>query len=101
VKGIKRVGVTFERLLHNNDFYYNAFQESGDYRRHWVDLSTTVSADWSYKHFLFSAQMALIRSLNYEWWYIDVVPQTSPTNYFRNGYDVLNFNAKFSLSYRL
>lgn len=101
VKGIKKIGVVFERLLHNNDFYYNAFQESGDFRRHWVDLSTTVSADWTFQRFLFSARMSLIRSLNYQWWYFDVVPLTSPSAYFRNGYDVLNFNASFSFSYRL
>jgi hypothetical protein len=101
VKGIRKFGIIFERLLHNNDFYYNAFEESGDYRRHWIDLSTTVSADWDFKRFLFSARMGLIRSLNYQYWYIDVVPQNSPTNYFRNGYDVLNFNANFSFSYRL
>ncbi len=101
IKGIKKVGVVFERIVHNNDFYYNAFEDSQDFRRHWIDLSTTVSADWSYQRFLFSARLSLIRSLNYQWWYIDVVPLTSPTNYFRNGYDVLNFNAHFSFSYRL
>jgi hypothetical protein len=101
VKGINKVGIQFERLLHNNDFYYNAFQESSDFRRHWVDLSTTVSVDYKFNRFLFSAQMALIRSLNYEWWYLDVVPLITPNDYFRNGYDVLNFNAKFGISYRL
>ena len=101
VKGINKVGIQFERLLHNNDFYYNAFQESGDFRRHWVDLSSTVSVDWKFKQLLFSAQVALIRSLNYEWWYLDVVPVVTPTDYFKRGYDVLNFNAKFGVTYRL
>jgi hypothetical protein len=101
VKGIKKIGVLFERLVHNNDFYYNAFEQSIDFRRHWTDLSTTVSADWGYKSFLFSAQLAMIRSLNYEWWYVDVVPLNTPANYFRNGYDLLNFHAGLSVSYRL
>ena len=101
VKGIKKVGILFERVIHNNDFYYNAFEESKDFRRHWTDISTTVSADWAYKRFLFSARVAMIRSLNYEWWYFDYLPLTSGANYFRNGYDVLNFHANFSFSYRL
>ena len=101
VKGIKRVGLMFERIVRNNDFYYSAFEDSKDFRRHWTDLSTTLSADWSYKRFLISGRMAVIRSLNYQWWYIDYLPQTSPTNYFKNGYDVLNFHTNLSLSYRL
>lgn len=101
VKGIRKLGVTFERIVRNEDFYYNAFAESKDFRRHWVDLSTAVSADWLYRRFLLSAQMSLTRSLNYQWWYFDYLPLTSPTNYFRNGYDVLNFQAKLSFSYRL
>ena len=101
VKGIKRVGLLFERIVRNNDFYYNAFEQSQDFRRHWTDLSTTLSADWNYKRFLLSARMGLIRSLNYEWWYVDYLPQTSANNYFQNGYDVLNFHAHLSFSYLL
>ncbi len=101
VKDIKRVGILFERIVRNNDFYYNAFEQSKDFRRHWTDLSTTVSTDWSYKKCLFSANISLIRSLNYQWWYFDYLPLTSPTNYFQNGYDVLNFHAHLSFSYRL
>ena len=101
VKGGKKIGVQFERIVRNNDFYYNAFEDTKDFRKHWVDLSTTVTADWVFHRFLFSANMALIRSLNYEWWYFDYLPLTSPTNYFKNGYDALNFHAGFSFSYRL
>ena len=101
VKDIKRVGILFERIVRNNDFYYNAFEQSQDFRRHWTDLSTTLRADWPYKRFLLSANMSLIRSLNYQWWYFDYLPLTSPTNYFQNGYDVLNFHAHLSFSYRL
>lgn len=101
VKGIRKVALGFERTVRNEDFYNNAFVESKDFRRHWVDLSTSLSADWLYHRFLISAEMNLIRSLNYQWWYFDYLPLTSPTNYFRNGYDVLNFQAKVSFSYRL
>lgn len=101
VNGIKRVGILFERIVRNNDFYYNAFEESKDFRRHWTDMSTTISADWPYKRFLASARVTMIRSLNYQWWYFDYLPLTINANYFKNGYDVLNFHANISFSYRL
>ena len=95
VKGFTKVGLKFERIARNNDFFYNAFVITQDFTRHWIDISTTFHADWQFKRFLFSSQMALIRSLNYEWY---IFPGLG---YFKNGYDVLNFHANLSFSYRL
>ncbi|OIR07032.1 hypothetical protein GALL_109390 [mine drainage metagenome] len=95
VKGMNKIGLMFERLVHNNDFYYYAFTSPPDYTRHWIDLSTTFHADWKYKRFLFSSEVALIRSLNYEWY---VIPGSA---YFKNGYDFLNLHGRLSVSYRL
>lgn len=95
VKGYSKVGLMLERIVHNNDFYYYAFANPPDVTRHWIDLAATFHADWKYKRFLFSSEMGLIRSLNYEWW---VIPK-SP--YFENGYDFLNLHGKISFSYRL
>ncbi|MDE3145064.1 MAG: hypothetical protein KGL19_12980 [Bacteroidota bacterium] len=95
VKGMNKVGFMFERLVHNNDFYYFTFTSPVDNTRHWIDLSTTFHADWKYKRFLFSSEMALIRSLNYEWYVIPGSP------YFQNGYDFLNLHGRLAVSYRL
>ncbi len=95
VKVMSKIGFMFERLVHNNDFYYYAFAIPPDYTRHWIDLSTTFHADWKYKRFLFSSEVALTRSLNYEWY---VIPGFA---YFKNGYDFLNLHAKLSFAYRL
>jgi len=95
VKGMTKIGVQFERVVHNNDFYYYSFANPPDVTRHWIDLSSTFHADWRYKRFLFSTEMGVIRSLNYEWW---VIPYSG---YFENGYDFLNFHGKISFSYRL
>jgi hypothetical protein len=95
VRGFNKVGLMFERFVHNNDYYYNAFANVRDFTRHWTDLSTTAHIDWQYKQLLISSQLALIRSLNYEWFTFP-----APT-YFNNGYDVLNFHARLSISYRL
>lgn len=101
VKELKRIGLMFERIVHNNDFYYNAFSDSKDFRRHWIDLSGTLSGEWNYKRLLLSAQFTATSTLNYEWWYFDYLPLTTGTNYFKEGYDVRNFHARISVSYRL
>jgi hypothetical protein len=95
VKGFNKLGLMFERVLHDNDFYYRAFSYPVDFSRHWVDLSTTAHMDWRYKNFLLSSQFAIVRSLNYQWYIFPAL------GYFKNGYDVLNFHARLSLSYRL
>ena len=91
------VGLQFERVLHNNDFYYAAFGPLGDYSRHWVDLSTTLHSNWDFKRFQLYSSLALIRSLNYEWWSIDF----NNMGYFTHGNDFLNFHGKLGISYRL
>jgi hypothetical protein len=95
VKDFTKVGLRFERITRNNDFYYSAFVHTDDFTRHWIDISTTLHADWQYKQFIFSSRMGLIRSLNYEWY---IFPGLG---YFKNGYDVLNFHANVSVAFRL
>jgi hypothetical protein len=96
VKGLKKIGMQFERLRHNGDFYYYAFESIGDFRRNWVDLSTTFKADWNYQRFFFSGQLGIIRSLNYQW----LVVQIDPRNYFSPGNEYLNIAAKVGVGYR-
>jgi hypothetical protein len=96
VKGFKKIGIQFERLQHNNDFYYYAFKSIGDFRRYWVDISTTFKADWNYERFFFSGQLGIIRSLNYQW----LVIQLDPRNYFAPGNEYLNIAAKIGVGYR-
>lgn len=94
VKGFAKAGLQFERIARNQDFYYRAFVITQDFTRHWIDISTTLHANYQKGPFLISGDMALIRSLNYEWY---ILPDLG---YFKNGYDVLNFHARFSLSYQ-
>jgi hypothetical protein len=76
-KGIGKFGVFFERVVHNNDFYYNAFTPMKNYSSHWVDLSVNVVKSWQYKNILFSANASVIHSLNYQWRY-EANPATMP-----------------------
>lgn len=94
-KGLKRIGLQFERYLHNNDFYYQMYNNPPDFRKHYVDMSAAVSADWDYKNLVFSAKGAMIRSLNYQY-----VLYNRPPEYFVTGWDRLNYQVKLGMMYR-
>ncbi len=94
-KGLKRIGLQFERYLHNNDFYYQMYNDPPDYRKKYVDMSAALSADWDYKNLVFSVKGAMIRSLNYQYVLYGRTPE-----YFHTGWDRLNYQVKFGLMYR-
>jgi len=96
VKGIKRLGIQLERYIHNDDFYYYAFQDSQDFRRHWTDLSIGASGEWNYKNLIFNAKMQYIKSLNYQWYLI----QQPGENYMVNGRDANNLHIQAGVTYR-
>lgn len=96
VKGIKRLGLQLERFIHNDDFYYYAFQDSQDFRRHWTDLSIGASGEWNYKNLIFNAKMQYIKSLNYQWYLI----QQPGEPYMVNGRDANNLQIQAGATYR-
>ncbi|HQR94648.1 MAG TPA: capsule assembly Wzi family protein, partial [Sediminibacterium sp.] len=97
VKGKNKIGLQFERLRHNSDFYYLAFEPIGDYRRHWIDLSSSANATIDFKHFLIAARVQLTRTYNYQW----LVIQTDPNNYFQPSNEYLNLGGGLSVMFRL
>ncbi len=96
IKGIKSLGVRLERFVHNQDFYYYAYEPSRDYRRHWVDLSAELNGRWDYKSFIFNAGLNFTRSLNYGWYLSPEITE----QYFVNGRDVSNLRINLGLTYR-
>lgn len=96
IKGFNRVGLQFERLIHNSDFYYFSFERLGDFRRHWVDVSASLKADWTIKHFYLSLNASFIRTLNHQW----VVVQIDPRDYFTPSNDYFSINSSLSVVYR-
>ena len=67
LKETKQLGVLLERVVRNNDFYYNVFTTSRNYQSHWVDLSLNISKPWYYKRFIYTANLSLIKTYNYHW----------------------------------
>ena len=96
LKGIRRFGLQMERYVHNNDFFYYAFIDSKDFRRHWIDLSIGANAEWGHKNFLFQARAKAIQSLNYQWFLL----QKPDEPYFINGRDRLNLSVDLGFTYR-
>ena len=97
VKGLKRLSIQFERFLHNDDFYYYAYVDSQDPRRHWTDISAAVSGEWNYKNFIFNAKLQGIKSLNYQWY---LFQEPTANTYWVNGRDAFNVQFQMGLTYR-
>jgi hypothetical protein len=81
--GFNKFGGAFERVVHNNDFYYDAFARLQQWQKHWVDLSLNLNKSWTSKRIIYEARISFVQSLNYQW-------------YYRN---VFNVNAKFGVIY--
>jgi len=96
VRDLKRIGIELERFVHNNDFYYYAYIDSGDPRRHWTDLSLAAQGEWNYKNLIFNAKLQAIRSLNYQWY----LRQNPGDPYWVNGKDVTNVQIQAGVTYR-
>lgn len=95
-KGVKQLGIQVERYVHNNDFYYYAYEDSKDYRRHWTDLSFAAVGEWNYQNLLLSAKLQGIKSLNYQWYLL----QEPGERYMTDGRDAFNFQIQAGISYR-
>lgn len=103
VKGLKRIGIQFERKVNNNDLFYDFSFASADRRqyinRHWVDLSIGGNLSWNFKNFVLNGQLTYIKSLNYQYQWQDSNP---PGDYWNwNKQDANNLHAKVGLIYLL
>jgi hypothetical protein len=68
-EGFNKTGGTIERVVHNNDFYYNAFTNLQQWQKHWVDLSLNLNRSWTHKAIIYDARISFVQSLNYQWYY--------------------------------
>ncbi len=62
----KKLGVLFERLENNQDFYYRAFGQQGE-RKPWIDWSTALLWNTNYKDLFISARLQGTYARNYQW----------------------------------
>ena len=66
VKGVKKLGVRWERLNRHQDVYTRRFNDPSENGR-WVDYSARLLADWQFKNLLVSSTFNLVYSLNPQW----------------------------------
>jgi hypothetical protein len=62
----KKWGILFERLENNQDFFYRAFGQQSE-RKPWIDWSTALLWNTSYKDLFISARMQGTYARNYQW----------------------------------
>ncbi len=62
----KKLGILFERLENNQDFYYRAFGQQTE-RKPWIDWSTALLWNSSWKDLFFSAKVQGVYARNYQW----------------------------------
>jgi hypothetical protein len=93
VDGVDKMGVSFERLANNQDFYYKAqFQKSQ--RRPWIDLSLGFLYDKKFDNLLLSSKLQIIHAKNYQW---QLDPASTPE--FPRGENLTSMLAQVSLIY--
>jgi len=66
VEDWKKLGILFERLENNQDFYYRAFGQQGE-RKPWIDWSSALLWNTSYKDLFISARLQGTYARNYQW----------------------------------
>lgn len=71
VKGLKRIGLSVERILNNTDFYqyhyFNGRIGNGNPSNYWVDINASFQVQLDYKRLLFNASYLYTSALNYRW----------------------------------
>ncbi|AWW30529.1 hypothetical protein DN752_10545 [Echinicola strongylocentroti] len=94
VQDFKKIGVTMERIVYNNDFYYERFEIIKDWRRKYIDLVPSLIANWRFNDILLSGKLQYVNTLNYKWYL-----ENDPNKYFTAGWDRTNFVGQVSLMY--
>lgn len=94
-KSLKQIGLELERYVHNNDFWYDYIK---DPRMNWVDISTTLFANWDYKNFLVSFKLKYVKSRNYQWLYEPIYEDTP--EYWAPTDNTINFHGQIGITYR-
>jgi hypothetical protein len=94
IRNKEKIGIAFEIIEHDNDFYHEAFSSAEDPRRYWKDFNFHINFSKKFKDFWLSSNLIYSRSLNYQW---DL--DNTATEYYHPGNDVNNFHMTLKLAY--
>ena len=93
VKGVKKIGVRWERLNRHQDVFTRVFNDPSENGR-WVDYSSRLLANWQFDNLLVSSTVNLVYSLNPQW---DLKGKSTPE--FRNGKSEFSLIGQVQLIY--
>lgn len=96
VKGLKRLGIQFQRFEHDVDYTDIYLSPINGNSRSWVDFGVGLVGEWNYKNLLFNAKLQEIQSLNYEW----ILKNYNPSQYYIPNNTVYNLHAELGMTYR-
>lgn len=96
VKGLKKLGLNFQRFEHNADFYDEVIGDLNGNSRRWVDFAVAAQGQWNYKNLIFHAKLQAIKSLNYEW----VMKDYTPDEYYIPHNDIFNLHGELGVTFR-
>jgi hypothetical protein len=93
-KDIRKLGIMFERVENQMDFFNRAFRDNSP-ARPWVDISTGLVGHWRFNRLVANARIQFIRSLNYQWQQDFIYPG----NQNAKGVDRFNLHSYMGVSY--
>lgn len=93
VKGVKKLGVRWERLNRHQDVYTRVFNDPSENGR-WVDYSARLLADWQFDNLLVSTTTNFVYTLNNQWGLSD-----TSTGEFPNGKNTFMVVGQVNLIY--
>ena len=94
IRDFEKIGLGFEIIDHDNDFFHEAFSSAKDFRRYWKDINFHLNYNKKFKNFQLSSNLVFTRSLNYQWELDDFAEP-----YYHPGRDVNNFHLSLKFTY--
>ena len=100
IKENSQIGLALEIIDNDNDFYYLAWEDNGDFRRYWKAYNFHLNYDINFKKIWASINLIYIRSLNYQW-ELSRQEEGVDNDWYRPGKDVNNFHLNLKLTYKI
>lgn len=95
VKNLDKVGLLFQRLENQQDFFYRAFGPNPE-KRPWVDFSLGFIWEKQLDKLMLSANAQITNGVNYQW-----QSDVNSTNDFPSGSNKLSFSSTINLIYQI
>lgn len=97
IKGLNKVGLRFNRVIHNLDFYhYQSYYVTDHFNQYWATVAGTLYGSINWKKITLAAECTRQRDLNYNWEW----ERYTAVGFESIGNDQLNIGTRVLLQYR-